>query len=124
MRSRANLLDYDDTHLRTVSSIRRHPLHRRHLLSRNSVGCQGPAMLHAFILGAEVECRIGNSVSPGHYGARLAYHFDLRRASALPRKREAARPERGADWHALGIAASQSAGLVENLPSSLSDLGA
>ena len=30
-------------------------------------GLSGAAMLHAFILGAEVECRIGNAVSPGHY---------------------------------------------------------
>ena len=27
----------------------------------------GAALLHAFVLGVEVECRLGNAVSPGHY---------------------------------------------------------
>ena len=42
-------------------------------------GLSGAAVLHAFILGAEVECRIGNAVSPGSLRPRLAHHLDLRR---------------------------------------------
>jgi 2-methylcitrate dehydratase PrpD len=74
-------------------------------------------MLHAFILGCEVECRIGNAVSPGHYAR--GWHitstcgvFGAAAASAKLLGLDATRT-----WHALGIAASQSAGIIENLPS-------
>src|SRR3982074_3748001 len=33
----------------------------------------GMDLLHAFILGVDVECRIGNAVSPGHY--RRGWHI-------------------------------------------------
>ena len=77
----------------------------------------GAAMLHAFILGAEVACRIGNMVSPGHYAR--GWHitstcgvFGAAAAGAKLLGLDAARSR-----HALGIAASQSAGNIENLPS-------
>ncbi len=80
-------------------------------------GLSGAAMLHAFILGAEVACRIGNAVSPGHYAR--GWHitstcgvFGSAAASAKLLGLDAAQT-----WNALGIAASQSAGIVENLPS-------
>ena len=61
-----NLLDYDDTHLRTVIHPTA-PVAPAALALAEQRGLSGAAMLHAFILGAEVECRIGNAVSPGHY---------------------------------------------------------
>jgi 2-methylcitrate dehydratase PrpD len=111
-----NLLDYDDTHLRTVI----HPsapvapvvlaLAERRALS-------GAALLHAFILGVEVECRIGNAVSPGHYarGWHITSTCGVFAAAAAGAKLLGLDAERTA--HALGIAASQSAGTIENLPS-------
>jgi 2-methylcitrate dehydratase PrpD len=74
-------------------------------------------MLHAFILGAEVECRIGNSVSPGHYarGWHITSTCGVFGSAVASAKLLGLNAEQ--TWHALGIAASQSAGLVENLPS-------
>lgn len=112
----ANLLDYDDTHLQTVIHPTA-PVAPATLALAEQRGLSGAAMLHALILGAEVECRIGNAVSPGHYAR--GWHitstcgvFGAAVASAKLLGLDAQQT-----WHAIGIAASQSAGLVENLPS-------
>jgi 2-methylcitrate dehydratase PrpD len=111
-----NLLDYDDTHLRTVIHPSA-PVAPAALALAEQRGLSGAMMLHAFILGCEVECRIGNAVSPGHYAR--GWHitstcgvFGAAAASAKLLGLDATRT-----WHALGIAASQSAGIIENLPS-------
>ncbi len=80
-------------------------------------GLSGADVLHAFILGAEVECRIGNAVSPGHYarGWHITSTCGVFGSAAACAKLLGLDAERTA--HALGIAASQSAGTVENLPS-------
>ena len=60
----ANLLDFDDTHLETVihpTAAVAPPL----LALAEQRGLSGEAVLHAFLLGAEVQCRIGCAVSPG-----------------------------------------------------------
>ena len=118
----ANLIAFDDTHLETVI----HPtapvapavlaLAEQHRLS-------GADLLHAFILGVEVECRIGMAVSPAHYDR--GWHitstcgvFGSAAASARLLGLDAARTA-----HALGIAASQSAGLVQNLPAGAKNVG-
>jgi 2-methylcitrate dehydratase PrpD len=117
-----NLLDYDDTHLRTVIHPTA-PVAPAVLALAEQRGLSGAAMLHAFILGAEVECRIGNAVSPGHYAR--GWHitascgvFGAAAASARLLGLNAAETS-----HALGIAASQSSGLVENLPSAAKNVG-
>ena len=111
-----NLLDYDDTHLPTVIHPTA-PVLPPALAFAEAHGLSGQALLGAFALGAEVACRIGNGVSPGHYAR--GWHitstcgvFGAAAASALLLGLDADRTA-----HALGIAASQSAGLVENLPS-------
>ncbi len=111
-----NLLDYDDTHLRTVI----HPTApvappALALGEQRKLSCQ--AVLHAFILGAEVECRIGNAVSPGHYarGWHITSTCGIFGAAAASARLLGLNAEQSG--HALGIAASQSAGNVENLPS-------
>ena len=111
-----NLLDYDDTHLRTVIHPSA-PVAPAVLALAEQRGLSGAAMLHAFILGAEVGCRVGNAVSPGHYAR--GWHitstcgvFGAAVASAKLLGLNATQT-----WHALGIAASQSAGIIENLPS-------
>ena len=112
-----NLLDYDDTHLRTVIHPTA-PVAPAVLALAEQRGLSGQDVLHAFLLGAEVECRVGNAVSPGHYAR--GWHitstcgvFGAAAASARLLGLNAVQT-----WHALGIAASQSAGIVENLPSS------
>jgi 2-methylcitrate dehydratase PrpD len=108
--------DYDDTHLRTV--IHATPPVAGALFSlarRQSV--TGPELLHAFILGMETTCRLGNAVSPGHYerGWHITSTCGVFGAAA------AAGKVLGLDekqlLHAFGIAATQSAGLVEVLGS-------
>src|SRR5580693_5774334 len=110
------LLDYDDTHLRTVIHPTA-PVAPAALALAEQRGLSGAEVMLAFILGAEVECRIGNAVSPGHYAR--GWHitstcgvFGAAVAAAKLLELDATRT-----WHALGIAASQSAGIIENLPS-------
>ena len=112
----ANLLDFDDTHLDTIIHPAA-PVVAPVLALAQARGFSGRDVLTAFILGVEVECRVGNAVSPGHYargwhitstcgvfGAATA----CARLLGLPADRIS---------NAIGIAASQSAGIVENLPS-------
>ena len=112
----ANLLDFDDTHLDTIIHPAA-PVAAPVLALAQARGLSGQDVLTAFILGVEIECRVGNAVSPGHYargwhitstcgvfGSAAACAWLLR----LPADRIS---------NAIGIAASQSAGIVENLPS-------
>jgi 2-methylcitrate dehydratase PrpD len=107
----AHVLDFDDTHPHAIHPSA--PVWPALLAMAESHRVSGQALLDAFILGAEVELRIGNAVYPSHseagfhatgtcgvFGAAAAcarlLRLDLQRAS----------------W-ALGIAATQSAGLRE-----------
>jgi 2-methylcitrate dehydratase PrpD len=118
----ANLLDYDDTHLRTVIHPTA-PVAPPALALGETRPLTGAQIITAFALGAEIECRIGNMVTGGHYargwhitstcgvyGSAIASGYLI----GLP-------PEKLA--HALGIAASQSAGIVENLPHEAKNIG-
>jgi 2-methylcitrate dehydratase PrpD len=111
-----NLLDYDDTHLATVIHPTA-PVAPAALALVEQRRLPGAALLHAFILGAEVACRIGNAVSPGHYarGWHITSTCGVFGSAAAAAKLLGLNARQ--TWHALGIAASQSAGVVENLPS-------
>jgi 2-methylcitrate dehydratase PrpD len=117
-----NLLDYDDTHLSTVIHPAA-PVAPAALALTEHRRLSGQALLHAFILGMEAECRIGNAVSPGHYarGWHITATCGVFGAAASSAKLLGMTAEQTA--HALGIAASQSAGLVENLPSAAKNVG-
>jgi 2-methylcitrate dehydratase PrpD len=80
-------------------------------------GFSGQAVLTAFILGVEVECRVGNAVSPGHYarGWHITSTCGVFGAAAACAKLLGLSAQQISN--AIGIAASQSAGIVENLPS-------
>lgn len=111
-----NLLDYDDTHLRTVIHPAA-PVAPVALALAEQRGLSGADVLLALLLGVEVECRIGNAVSPGHYAR--GWHITstcgaFGAAAAASRLLGLNAPQTA---HALGIASSQSAGTVENLPS-------
>ncbi len=111
-----NLLDYDDTHLQTVIHPTA-PVAPAALALAEQRRLSGPDVLHAFILGAETECRIGNAVSPGHYarGWHITSTCGVFGSAAASAKLLGLNT--GQTAHALGIASSQSAGTVENLPS-------
>lgn len=118
----ANLLDYDDTHLDTVIHPTA-PVAPPVLALAETRGLSGAAALHAFLLGAEVECRLGNAVSPGHYAR--GWHITATcgvfgAAAACARLLGLSGAQ---TWNALGIAASQAAGVVENLPSAAKNVG-
>jgi 2-methylcitrate dehydratase PrpD len=110
----ANLLDYDDTHLPTVIHPTA-PVAAPLLAVAEARGLTGRAVLEAFVLGAEIECLIGNAVSPGHYarGWHITTTCGVFGAAAAMSRLLGLSPAQ--TWHALGIAASQSAGVVENL---------
>ncbi|HEX5320070.1 MAG TPA: MmgE/PrpD family protein [Stellaceae bacterium] len=118
----ANVLEYDDTHLPTVmhpASPVAPPLFA--LADRQTIG--GSHLLHAFILGVEVSCRVGNALMPNHY--RRGYHITascgIFGAGAAAAK--ALHLDREKTLWALGHAATQSAGLVESLGSMSKSLG-
>ena len=118
----ANLLDYDDTHQATVIHPTA-PVAPPVLALAERHGFSGAAVLHAFILGAEVECRVGLGVSPGHYAR--GWHITATSgvfgsAAACARLLSLTEAQTVA---ALGIAASQSAGLVENLATAAKNVG-
>jgi 2-methylcitrate dehydratase PrpD len=108
--------DYDDTHVRTV--IHATPPVAGALFSlarRRKVS--GPQLMHAFLLGVETTCRMGNAVTPGHYerGWHITSTCGVLGAAVAAAKilnLDASRMK-----HALGIAATQAAGLVEVLGS-------
>ena len=108
----ANILDYDDTHLRTVI----HPSVPVAAVLLALIGhrkISGAQLLHAIILGVETECRIGNAVSPGHYarGWHITGTCGVFGAAAAAGKLLCLDTQE-MTW-ALGLAAAQSAGLVE-----------
>lgn len=110
----SNVLDFDDTHLRTVI----HPTAPVApglfaLAERRPIS--GAALLHAFVLGVEVECRVGNALSPGHYrrGWHITATCGVLGAAAAAGKLLGLDTQRMVS--ALGTAATQSSGLIENL---------
>jgi 2-methylcitrate dehydratase PrpD len=112
----ANLLDFDDTHLDTIIHPAA-PVAAPVLALAQARGFSGQAVLTAFVLGVEVECRVGNAVSPGHYarGWHITSTCGVFGAAAACAKLLGLPANQISN--AIGIAASQSAGIVENLPS-------
>jgi 2-methylcitrate dehydratase PrpD len=117
-----NLLDFDDTHLATVIHPSA-PVAPPAFALAEETGGSGAAVLAAFVLGAEVECRIGLAVSPGHYarGWHITATAGVFGSAAASAKLLGLDAERTA--HALGIAASQAAGVVENLAAGAKNVG-
>ncbi|WP_245444187.1 MmgE/PrpD family protein [Bradyrhizobium sp. Y36] len=112
----ANLLDFDDTHPDTIIHPAA-PVAAPVLALAETRKTSGREVLTAFILGVDVECRIGNAVSPHHYarGWHITSTCGIFGAAAACAKLLGLPAEGIAN--AIGLAASQSAGNVENLPS-------
>ena len=62
----SHVFDFDDTHLKTDHPSGG-PVASALLPLSETRAMSGRDFLHAFILGVEVECRIGNAVYPDHY---------------------------------------------------------
>jgi 2-methylcitrate dehydratase PrpD len=108
----SHVFDFDDTHLKTIIHPAG-PVASGLLALAETRPMTGREFLHAFILGIEIECRIGNSVYPEHYdrGWHITGTAGVFGAAA------AAGKILGLDvqqmTYALGIAATQSSGLRE-----------
>src|SRR3954447_856754 len=118
----ANVLEYDDTHLATVMHPAA-PVAPGLFALAELRSISGRELLHAFVLGVEISCRVGLGVMPTHY--RRGWHitatcgiFGAAAASARLLGLDA----RQTAW-ALGHAATQSASLVESLGSMAKSLG-
>jgi 2-methylcitrate dehydratase PrpD len=108
----SHTFDFDDTHLKTVIHPSG-PVASAILALAEHQPVAGEAFLHAFILGVEVECRIGNAVYPNHYdvGWHITGTAGVFGAAAAAGKLLGL-SEQQMTW-ALGIAATQSSGLRE-----------
>ena len=108
----SHTFDFDDTHLKTVIHPSG-PVASAILALAERKPVSGEAFLHAFVLGVEVECRIGNAVYPEHYDA--GWHITGTAGvfgAAAAAGRLLGLSEQQMVW-ALGIAATQSSGLRE-----------
>src|SRR5882757_3237901 len=110
----ANVFDYCDTHLPTVVHPTA-PLAPALLSLAELRRVTGPELLLAFVLGFEIECRVGGAVSPGHYpkGWHITSTCGVFGAAAGAAKLFGL-TEQQVVW-ALGTASTQSAGLCECL---------
>jgi 2-methylcitrate dehydratase PrpD len=110
----ANVFDYCDTHLPTVVHPTA-PLAPALLALAEFRRVSGPELLLAFILGFEIECRVGAAVSPGHYpkGWHITSTCGVFGSAAGAAKLLGLK-ENQVVW-TLGNASTQSAGLCECL---------
>jgi 2-methylcitrate dehydratase PrpD len=110
----ANVHDFCDTHLRTVIHPSA-PVAPALLALAELRGVSGPDLLLAFVLGNEVQARIGLAISPSHYnrGWHITSTCGVFGAAAGAGKLLGL-DQRQMVW-ALGAAATQSAGLCECL---------
>jgi len=108
----SHTFDFDDTHLKTVIHPSG-PVASAILALAERKPVKGGDFLHAFILGVEAECRIGNAVYPSHYD--VGWHITATTGvfgAAAAAGRILGLSEQQMVW-ALGIAATQSSGLRE-----------
>lgn len=117
-----NVFDFDDTHLPTIIHPTA-PVMPAVFAWAQTRPVSGAALLSAFALGMEVECRLGDAVSPWHY----ARGWHITSTCGVFGAAVAAGALLGLDetrmrW-ALGVAAAQSSGLVETLGSMAKSVG-
>ena len=108
----SHMFDFDDTHLKTVIHPSG-PVASALLALAEYRPMSGADFLHAFVLGVEVECRIGNAVYPSHYdvGWHITGTAGVFGAAAAVGRLLGLNVQQ-MTW-AFGIAATQSSGLRE-----------
>lgn len=108
----SHIFDFDDTHLRTIIHPAG-PVASAILALGEHRPTTGRDFLHALVLGAEVECRIGNAVYPEHYdvGWHITGTVGPFGAAAAAGKLLSLNEQQMA-W-AMGLAAAQPVGLRE-----------
>ncbi len=118
----ANVFDFDDTHIPTIIHPSA-PIAPALFALAQTQRVSGRELLAAFAIGVEVECRLGNAVSPWHYqhGWHITSTCGVFGAAAAAGKLLGL-DERQMLW-ALGNASAQSSGLVETLGSMAKSIG-
>lgn len=110
----SNRLDFDDTHLATVvhPSV---PVAAALIALAEVRPVTGAQFLHAFLIGVDVECRVGNAVAPEHYdhGWHITATCGVLGAAAACAK--VLRLDASGIARSIGIAATQASGLMEML---------
>ena len=106
----SHVLDYDDTHLRTIIHPAG-PVASALLAFAEHRPISGADFMNALVIGTEAECRLGNAVYPEHYA--MGWHITgstgvFGAAAAIGRV--LGLDEQHMTW-ALGLAASQPVGL-------------
>ena len=117
-----NVFDFDDTHPDTILHPTA-PVLPPLLALAEAMPVSGAALLDAFAIGVEVECRVANAVSPEHY--RRGWHITATcgvfgAAAAAGRLLGL---DAGQMLNALGIASAQAGGLVETLGTMAKSVG-
>jgi 2-methylcitrate dehydratase PrpD len=109
-----NVFDFDDTHAGTIIHPTA-PVAPVVLALAESQPVSGAQLVHAFALGVEVACRIGNAVSPSHYdrGWHITSTCGIFGAAVAAAKLLDLNEDEIV-W-ALGNASAQASGLVETL---------
>jgi 2-methylcitrate dehydratase PrpD len=107
----SNILDFDDTHMKSIIHPTV-PIAAAAWAMTQHRTVTGAELLHAFILGVEAACRVGNAVSPEHYAAgwHITATCGVVGAAAAAGKLLALTERTTAS--ALGIAATQASGLT------------
>ena len=118
----ANVLDFCDTHVPTAIHPTA-PLAPALLAVAELQRVSGRDLLLAFVLGQEVECRVGLAMSPSHYnrGWHITATCGVFGAAAGSGKLLALSPQQMV-W-ALGSAATQASGLCECLGTAAKSVG-
>lgn len=108
----SHVLDYDDTHLKTIIHPTG-PVASALLAVAEMEPVSGADLLAALIVGIEAECRIGNAVYPDHYDR--GWHITGTAGvfgAAIATGRLLGLDEQRMRW-AIGLAATQASGLRE-----------
>ncbi|MFB2552054.1 MmgE/PrpD family protein [Ensifer soli] len=109
-----NVHDFDDTHEGTIIHPSA-PVAAALMAVAETMPMTGADFLHAFVLGTEVECRIGNAISPGHYDRGWHITSTCGVFGAAVAVGTLLRLDEDQVLSALGNASAQAGGLVETL---------
>lgn len=106
----AHALDYDDVNFALMGhpSV---PILPALLAQAESLNASGSAVMQAFLAGYETQCRIGLLVAPGHYGAGFHATATIGAIGAAVACAHLGQATPSQMSQAIGIAATQAAGL-------------
>jgi 2-methylcitrate dehydratase PrpD len=104
----SSVLDFDDTHLQTVihPSV---PVASATLALAEHLQVPGEAFMHAFVIGIEAACKVGNAISPEHYAGGWHVTSTCGVIGAAAACARLLRLDETQAAYAIGMAASQSA---------------